>query len=128
MSKIIEYESLGRTNAAFENDYRNSFEDLLQSGWYILGDQVSNFEQEFAKYCGTTYCIGVASGLDAISLSLKAMELPDGAEVIVPSNTYIASILGIINAGYKPVLVEPDIATYNINPAKIEAAITRNMS
>jgi dTDP-4-amino-4,6-dideoxygalactose transaminase len=124
MSEIIEYESLGRTNAAFENDYRNSFEDLLQSGWYILGQQVSNFEQEFAKYCGTTYCIGVASGLDAISLSLKAMDLPDGAEVIVPSNTYIASILGVINAGCKPIMIEPDIATYNIDPAKIEAAIT----
>jgi dTDP-4-amino-4,6-dideoxygalactose transaminase len=124
MSKIIEYESLGRTNAAFESDYNSAFEDVLRAGWYILGKQVTNFEQAFASYCETKHCIGVASGLDAIVLSLKALDLPTDAEVIVPSNTYIASILGVINAGYNPVLVEPDLATYNIDPFKIEEKIT----
>jgi len=124
MTEIIEYESLNKTNAEFEADYRAAFKDILQSGWYILGKQVASFEQEFAEYCGTNYCIGVASGLDAIILSLKAIDLPKGTEVIVPSNTYIASILGVINAGYKPVLVEPDLTTYNLDPAKIEQAIT----
>jgi dTDP-4-amino-4,6-dideoxygalactose transaminase len=124
MTEIIEYESLGRTNADFELDYKTAFEDVLRSGWYILGKQVSDFEQAFAQYCGTKYCIGVASGLDAIVLSLKALDLPDGAEVIVPSNTYIASILAVINAGCKPVLVEPDLVTYNLDPGKIEQAIT----
>lgn len=120
---MIEYESLHKTNAEFDDDYQAAFLEVLKSGWYILGQQVTNFEQEFARYCGTKFCIGVASGLDAIILSLKAMDLPDGAEVIVPSNTYIASILGIINAGCKPVLVEPDITTYNLDPGKIEEAI-----
>jgi dTDP-4-amino-4,6-dideoxygalactose transaminase len=124
MSKIIEYESLAQTNAAFAGDYRAAFEAVLKSGWYILGPQVADFEQEFADYCGTKYCIGVASGLDAITLSLKAFDLPKNAEVVVPSNAYIACILGVINAGCKPVLVEPNINTYNIDPDKIEGAIT----
>jgi len=124
MSRIVEYESLGKTNAAFEDDYYSAFKDVLQKGWYILGTQVEDFEQEFARYCGTRYCIGVASGLDAIVLSLKAFDLPDGAEIIVPSNTYIASILAIILAGYTPILVEPDIVTYNVDSEKIEIAVT----
>jgi len=124
MTKTIEYESLGQTNTAFINDYRAAFDEVMRSGWYILGEQVADFEKEFAKYCGTKYCIGVASGLDAIVLSLKALDLPKNAEVIVPSNAYIACILGVINAGCKPVLVEPDIDTYNIDPLKIEASIT----
>jgi dTDP-4-amino-4,6-dideoxygalactose transaminase len=124
MSKIIEYESLARTNAAFADDYRAAFETVLKSGWYILGNQVADFEKEFAEYCGTKYCIGVASGLDAIILALKAFDFPPDAEVIVPSNAYIACILGVINAGFTPVMVEPDRATYNIDPTKIEASIT----
>jgi dTDP-4-amino-4,6-dideoxygalactose transaminase len=124
MNKIIEYESLAQTNVTFEDDYRAAFEEVLKSGWYILGSQVADFEQEFAEYCGAKYCIGVASGLDAIALSLKALDLPENAEVIVPSNAYIACILAVINAGCRPVMVEPDINTYNIDPGKIEAAIT----
>jgi dTDP-4-amino-4,6-dideoxygalactose transaminase len=125
MSKIsIPYESLERTNAAFVEGYNEAFQQLLKSGWYILGQQVSSFEQEFANYCGTKFCIGVASGLDAMVLALQALDLPKDAEVIVPSNTYIATVLAVINAGYKPVLVEPDLVTYNINPQKIAAAIT----
>jgi dTDP-4-amino-4,6-dideoxygalactose transaminase len=125
MSKIIiPYESLEKTNANFVSGYNDAFRDVLKSGWYILGQQVDAFEQEFASYCGTRYCIGVASGLDAMVLSLQALNLQKGAGVIVPSNTYIASILAVVNAGYKPVLVEPDIITYNIDPQKIETAIT----
>jgi dTDP-4-amino-4,6-dideoxygalactose transaminase len=121
---MIPYESLVKTNLAFNDDINAAFQEVLQSGWYILGKQVADFEHEFAKYCGTKYCIGVASGLDAMILSLKVMDLPADAEIIIPSNTYIATILAVISAGYKPVLVEPDINTYNIDPLKIENAIT----
>lgn len=121
---MIEYESLFKVNDLFKEEYQAAFNEVLQSGWYILGGQVANFEQEFASYCGTKHCIGVASGLDAIILSLRAFNFEEGTEVIVPSNAYIACILGVINAGYKPVLVEPDLHTYNINPEKIAEAIT----
>ncbi|QHS56345.1 DegT/DnrJ/EryC1/StrS family aminotransferase [Mucilaginibacter sp. 14171R-50] len=124
MNNLIEYESLSKVNSFFEDDYRDAYNEVLKAGWYILGEQVSCFEKEFADYCGTKHCIGLASGLDAITLSLRVLDLPAGAEVIVPSNAYIACILGIINAGCKPVLVEPDISSYNIDPHKIEAAIT----
>lgn len=123
MRKIV-YESLSNSNALFEADYQLAFDEVLKSGWFILGDQVSQFEKEFAAYCGVKHCVGVASGLDAIVLSLKALDLPEGSEIIVPSNAYIACILGIINVGYRPVLVEPDIRTYNLDPVKIVAAIT----
>jgi dTDP-4-amino-4,6-dideoxygalactose transaminase len=121
---MIEYEKLLLTNRLFEDEFRQSFDDFLKSGWYILGEKVKKFEAEFADFCGTKHCIGVASGLDALILALKQAEFPEGGEVIVPSNTYIASILAIVQSGLKPVLVEPDIRTYNINPDLIEAAIT----
>jgi len=104
--------------------YRESFADSLDKGWFILGDKVKAFEEQFAAYCGGGYCAGLASGLDALVLALKYYEFPEGAEVIVPSNTYIATILAIYNNGLVPVLVEPDINTYNIDPLKIEASIT----
>lgn len=104
--------------------YRESFADSLDKGWFILGDKVKTFEKQFAAYCGAGYCAGLASGLDALVLALKYYEFPEGAEVIVPSNTYIATILAIYNNGLLPVLVEPDINTYNIDPLKIEANIT----
>jgi dTDP-4-amino-4,6-dideoxygalactose transaminase len=123
---MIEYENLKKVNEPFRDALRKSFETTLDSGWYILGGTVEKFEREFASYCGVKYCIGVASGLDAILLSLKAFDFKIGAEVIVPSNTYIATILAVLNAGLKPVLVEPDIQTYNIDPEKIEEKITGN--
>jgi dTDP-4-amino-4,6-dideoxygalactose transaminase len=123
---MIEYENLKKVNEPFRDAFRRSFETTLDSGWYILGGAVEKFEREFASYCGVKYCIGVASGLDAILLSLKAFDFKTGSEVIVPSNTYIATILAVVNAGLKPVLVEPDIQTYNIDPAKIEEKITAN--
>jgi dTDP-4-amino-4,6-dideoxygalactose transaminase len=102
-----------------------AFEDFFDSGWYILGDRVKQFEQEYAAFSHTTHAIGVSNGLDAIHLSLAALGIGEGDEVIIPSNTYIATLLAVAYVGAKPVLVEPDILTYNINPLLIEAAITR---
>ncbi len=121
---IIEYENLGELNRPFFEEYKESFAKTLQGGWYILGNNVKEFESAFAAYNGAKHCIGLASGLDALILGLKAFEFQPGSEVIVPSNTYIATILAIIHCGLKPVLVEPDIRTYNFDPALIEAAVT----
>ncbi|NOZ45325.1 MAG: DegT/DnrJ/EryC1/StrS family aminotransferase, partial [Chlorobi bacterium] len=107
-----------------KHEFIKDFSDSISKGWYILGEKVKKFETEFANYCSTDYCVGVASGLDAIFLALKALNLPKKSEVIVPSNTYIASILAIIHAGLKPVLVEPNIETYNIDPLLIQEKIT----
>jgi dTDP-4-amino-4,6-dideoxygalactose transaminase len=97
----------------------------MESGWYILGDEVSLFESEFASYCGVKFCIGVANGLEALTLVLKAWGIGPTDEVIVPSNTYIATWLAITQVGAKPVPVEPDESTYNIDTDKIESAITK---
>ncbi len=122
---MIEYENLRRSNQTFLKAYAEKFDAVMESGWFILGKEVADFEKNFAAYCGTGYCAGVASGLDALILSLKALKFPAKKEVLVPSNTYIATILSILHAGLKPVLVEPDIATYNIDPGKIVDAITK---
>ncbi|HTE12909.1 MAG TPA: DegT/DnrJ/EryC1/StrS family aminotransferase [Chitinophagaceae bacterium] len=121
---VIEYENLGKVNQPFFDEYRKAFDTVLKSGWYILGNAVKDFEQQYASYCETRHCIGVANGLDALILSLKAFGFKAGAEIIVPSNTYIATILAIVHNQLKPVLVEPDITTYNIDAAKIEEKIT----
>jgi len=121
---MIEYENLYQANKPFLEEYAKKFESVVQSGRYILGQQVLEFEKSFAAYCGSTYCAGVANGLDALILSLKALGLPPNKEVLVPSNTYIATIFSILHCGLKPVLVEPDIATYNIDPNRVEEAIT----
>jgi dTDP-4-amino-4,6-dideoxygalactose transaminase len=123
-NSIIEYENLYKSNELFMDEYKKAFEEILLSGWFILGKNVQAFENEFATYCGSRYCIGVASGLDALTMSLHALDLPRGAEIIVPSNTYIATILSIVHLGFKPILVEPDIRTYNIDANKIEEKIT----
>lgn len=121
---MIDYENLGKLNSPFFKEFQTSFEKTLQSGWYILGNNVKNFEQKYASFIGSEYCIGVASGLDALSLSIRSFDFPVDSEVIVPSNTYIATILSIVQNGLTPILVEPDINTYNINPNKIEEKIT----
>jgi dTDP-4-amino-4,6-dideoxygalactose transaminase len=121
---MIEYENLARVNEPFFEDYRRSFNDFLRGGCYILGKAVQRFESEFSEYCGVKHCVGVASGLDALIISLRIYQFKPGSEVIVPSNTYIASILSILQSGLKPVLVEPDIKTYNIDPSRIEDAVT----
>ena len=97
---------------------------VLKSGWYILGEEVDSFEQEYATYCEARYCVGVANGLDALHLGLLAMGVGKGDEVIVPSNTYIATWLAVSQCGATPIPVEPDARTYNIDPMGIEAAIT----
>lgn len=97
---------------------------VLESGWYVLGEEVDAFEREYAAYCHANYCVGVANGLDALHLALLALGVGPGDEVIVPSNTYIATWLAVSHCGATPVPVEPDEATFNIDPARIEAAIT----
>ncbi|MCE1189139.1 MAG: DegT/DnrJ/EryC1/StrS family aminotransferase [Ignavibacteria bacterium] len=121
---MIEYENLALANKVFFEEYTGAFATTLERGWYILGEQVKEFEKEYAAYLGVKHCIGVASGLDALYLALRAFNFSPGDEVIVPSNTYIATILSILQAGLVPVLVEPLIDTYNIDPAKIEEKIT----
>jgi len=97
---------------------------VLDSGWYILGPEVEAFEAEYAEYCGARHAVGVANGLDALHLALRAMDVGPGDEVIVPSNTYIATWLAVTHCGARPVPVEPVEATCNIDPTKIEASIT----
>lgn len=121
---MLEYENLYLLNKPFSESYQDSFRDSLEKGWFILGHKVAQFEKEFAAYCGSHYCAGLASGLDALVLALKYFDFPEGSEVIVPSNTYIATILAIYHNGLVPVFVEPDLETYNIDPARIEEKIT----
>lgn len=121
---MIPYENLSLTNKMFEDEYKVSFCKFVEKGWYILGEEVKSFEQEFASYIGTKHCIGLASGLDALIIAFECLKLPKGSEVLVPSNTYIASILAIVKAGLTPIMVEPDIETYNINPDELEKKLT----
>lgn len=97
---------------------------FMESGWYVLGSEVEAFEEEYAAYCEAEYCVGVGHGLDALHLALRALDVGPGDEVIVPTNTYIATWLAVTHAGAKIVPVEPDIRTYNIDPDRIEEAIT----
>lgn len=121
---MIEYENLALLNEPFHEEYISNFKSVLKSGWYILGENVKKFENEFAAYNRASNCIGVASGLDAITLSIAAFNFEAGSEIIVPSNTYVATILSVLQNNMKPVLVEPTIESYNIDPEKIEACIT----
>lgn len=101
-----------------------AYRRVMDSGWYILGNEVEAFEKEFAAYCGVKHCIGVGNGLEALHLILAAMKVGPGDEVIVPANTYIATWLAVSYCGASPIPVEPDLMTYNINPANIETAVT----
>jgi len=125
---MIKFLDLKKINDSFEPELSQAVQRVVSSGWYLLGEEVHTFEKEYADYIGTKHCIGVANGLDALRLILKAyIELGvmvEGDEIIVPANTYIASILAITDNRLKPVLVEPDINSYNIDPALIEAKIT----
>jgi dTDP-4-amino-4,6-dideoxygalactose transaminase len=120
----IPYENLKLVNAPFCDEFKSQFNEVLASGWYILGKQVSQFEQAFAEYHQMKYCIGVASGLDALILSLMALELPPQSEILVAANAYVACVLSIIKAGHSPVLIEPDFQTGNIDVKRIEEKIT----
>ena len=125
---MIDYENLVKSNSQFFNAFEAKFSGLLKNGTFVLGDEVKKFEIEFANFCGAMYCVGVGNGLEALAISLKTLPIKkiQVPEVIVPSNTFIASILAILEAGFKPVLVEPDIKTYTIDPNLIEKAITQN--
>lgn len=105
-------------------DLRSAFERVLARSWYIRGAEGEAFENAFAQYCGARYCVGVGNGLDALMLALKALDVGAGDEVIVPSNTYIATVLAVMYVGAKPIFVEPDIRTFNIDSARIEEVIT----
>lgn len=126
---MIKFLDLHKINARFEQEFKIAFQQFLNSGQYILGEQVFEFEKAYASYCGTNYCIGVSSGLDALQLIFEAYKilgiLEEGDEVIVPANTFIATILSISHAKLRPILIEPDIETFNIDPSKIERKITK---
>ena len=126
---MIPFLDLKAINSQYRAELIDAITRVIDSGWYIQGTEVTAFEQEFATYCGTQHCIGVANGLDALTLTLRAWKelgkLKEGDEVIVPANTYIASILAITENRLTPVLVEPDEHTYNLCPAKTETAITQ---
>lgn len=125
---MIPFLDLKKINDPFESDFINKFKEVLKSGWYIKGNEVNCFENEFANFCKTKFCTGLGNGLDALKLILKAYieigTIKEGDEVIVPSNTYIATILSITENRLKPVLVEPDLETYLINPKEIEKKIS----
>ena len=107
-----------------DSDLRAAFEHVYTNSWYIGGTEDEKFEKAFAEYCDTKYCVGVGNGLDALIFSLKAFGIKEGDEVIIPSNTYIATALAVTYVGARPVFVEPDIRTYNINPTLIQRAVT----
>lgn len=109
-----------------DKELRNAFERVYTRSWYIEGQEDKNFEKAFAEFCGVKYCVGVGNGLDGLMLALKALQIGPNDEVIVPSNTYIATALAVTYVGAKLVFVEPDIRTFNIDPSKIKEAITPN--
>ncbi len=126
---MIKFLSLEKITAAYKEDLNQAATRVISSGWYIRGREVTNFEGNFADYCGVKHCVGVGNGLDALTLSLRAwrelglLSLRD--EILVPANTYIASILAILEAGLQPVLVEPDPATFNVAYDGLAQAITK---
>jgi dTDP-4-amino-4,6-dideoxygalactose transaminase len=126
---MIPFLDLKKINAQYHQELKDACSRVIDSGWYIMGKELEAFESEFASFCGTQFAIGVANGLDALTLTLRAWKelgkLKAGDEVIVPANTYIASILAITENNLVPVLVEPNLETYNLCPANVKAAITK---
>ena len=124
----VKFLDLLKVNKPYFPELMEATQRFLEGGWYILGKEVETFEQEYAAFCGTQYCLGISNGLDALRLIFEAYKalgkINEGDEVILPSNTYIASILSVTQSKLTPVLVEPDIATFNLDPRKVEAAIT----
>ena len=120
----VPFLDLSAPYAELKGELDAAYQRVMASGWYILGREVDAFEEEFAAYCGTRHCIGVGNGLDALHLILRALDIGEGDEVIVPANTYIATWLAVSYAGATPVPVEPDPATCNLDPSRIESALT----
>jgi dTDP-4-amino-4,6-dideoxygalactose transaminase len=121
---VINFLDLRQVNDQFAGEIREVIERVLRSGWYILATECEGFEQEFARFCGARHAIGVANGLDALILSLRALDIGPGDEVLVPSNTFVATWLAVSHVGATPVPVEPLEATFNMDPSRIEMAIT----
>ena len=120
----IDYENLARSNAPYFDEMERAANRVIRSGWYVLGQEVAAFESEFAQYGEARHCVGVGNGLDALTLAFEALALPRGSDVLVASNSYIATILAIIRAGHRPVLVEPVPETFNLDPERLDAALT----
>lgn len=120
----VPFVSFEEVNKQIKKEILQAFELFFDKAWYVLGDKVKQFEADYATFNQVPYCVGVSNGLDALHIALRTLNIGSGDEVIVPSNTYIATALAVSYVGAKPVFVEPDINTYNINPSKIEAAIT----
>jgi dTDP-4-amino-4,6-dideoxygalactose transaminase len=114
-SKFISFLDLKAINGYLKDDLENAFKRVLNSGHYILGPELENFEKEFSNYCGVKYCVGTSTGLDALSLLLKAHHIGINDEVIVPSHTFIATWLSVTMVGATPVPVEPDLNSFNMN-------------
>lgn len=125
---MINFLNLKEVNARYNEELKNACSKVIDSGWYIMGEELQKFERNFSDYCGVKHVIGVANGLDALILIFRALKemgkINDGDEVIVQANTYIASILAITANNLKPVLVEPDPSTYNLSPQNVRLAIT----
>lgn len=121
----IPFLDLRDTYLRLKEELKEAVHRVLNSGWYLLGEEVQRFEEEFAVYCEASHCVCVGSGLDALHLILRAHGIGSGDEVIVPSNTYIATWLAVTHAGAIPVPVEPEERTYNIDPAHIKEAINQ---
>lgn len=121
---MLPFLDFGAMHAELRPQFDAAYKRVMDSNYFILGPEVEAFEHEFAEYCGARHCIGVANGLDALFITLKAFDIGPGDEVIVPSNTYIATWLAVSYAGATPVPVEPDRRTYNLDPERVAAAIT----
>lgn len=121
---MIPFLDIGATYKELKHEIDAAVQRVLDSGWYVLGSEVEAFEREWAKYCAAEHSVGISNGLDALTLALRALEVGPGDEVIVPSNTYIATWLAVTGVGARPIPVEPDPNTYNIDPNLIRAAIT----
>ena len=126
---MIKFLDLKKLNAQYEQELKEAANRVIDSGWYLLGKELEDFEHNYAAFCGVKYCLGVANGLDALRLIFKAYIemgiMQKGDEVIVPANTFIASVLAISDNDLIPVFVEPNAKTFNLDSSKIEAAITK---
>ena len=126
MTVNIAFLDLKSSYLEIKQELDEAYERVMRSGWYILGEEVDSFEREFAGYCGVKHCIGAGNGLEALHLILRAYNIGPGDDVIVPANTFIATWLAVSYSGARPVPVEPDVLSYNLDPKKIESAITKN--
>src|SRR5829696_9199900 len=124
MNRTVPFLDMKSPYRELKNELDAAYQRVMESGWYILGEEVEAFEREFASYCDVKHCVSVGNGLEALHLILRAYGIGPGDEVIVPSNTYVATWLAVSYAGATPVPVEPDERTYNLDPARIEEAVT----